>query len=585
MISDQVSLVMDTLVWANGMEYTYDGITGLKVDSLYKVADGTINITTLKYYGRYPMKFDLMSFVTPYGINLDLGQNGKTWTFDVTDFGPILKGWKRITVEDGGQWMEDMDIQFAFIVGTPSREVLDIRQIWRPANKTNADILADKAFEPRQFKMNGNGSYFKIRTLITGHGQEGEFIPRSHSLNINEGNPEFSWQVWKGCAENPVYPQGGTWIYDRAGWCPGAPTNLQESDITALVTPGQSHWIDYTMAAATGSSNYTVSNQMVTYGNANFSLDAALIDITAPSNKVEYYRSNMICTQPTIVIQNNGTTPLTQVLIKYWLNNSTQPLTYTWTGNLSYLQKTNVSLPSDAQLWSALLPSNNVFHAQIEQCNGVSDSYLINNKFHSSFSIPDVLPSPFIIMLYTNNAPTETSYKLLNEGGQVLFEKNNLAAKKIYRDTFTLGVGCYQLIVEDSDEDGLSFFANSDGAGYINVRRINGSVIKSFDPDFGKRIVYNFTVDYPLSFDDLYGQKQTTVFPNPSQGVFTLSLADDAQQLIVTDAMGKLIMTQEISSQNLSEFKLDLTNQPNGLYLLRIKGAQRDELIKMMIAK
>ncbi|MBK8441874.1 MAG: hypothetical protein IPL35_00010 [Sphingobacteriales bacterium] len=26
--------------------------------------------------------------------------------------------------------------------------------------------------------------------------------------------PQFQWQVWKECADNPLYPQGGTWIFD-----------------------------------------------------------------------------------------------------------------------------------------------------------------------------------------------------------------------------------------------------------------------------------------------------------------------------------------------------------------------------------
>ena len=56
-----------------------------------------------------------MSFVTPYGINLNLGIDGKTWTFDMTDFTPVFNGQKQITVERGGQWQEDMDIRFLFL--------------------------------------------------------------------------------------------------------------------------------------------------------------------------------------------------------------------------------------------------------------------------------------------------------------------------------------------------------------------------------------------------------------------------------------------------------------------------------------
>ena len=124
------------------------------------------------------MAFQIMSFVTPYGAYLDLGTYGKTWYFDVTDFAPILKGLKRINMTSGGQWQEDMDIKFHFIVGTPPRDVVDIQQIWRPQSKGYNSILNENSFEPRDVKLNSNAVSYKLRTVITGHGQEGEFISR-----------------------------------------------------------------------------------------------------------------------------------------------------------------------------------------------------------------------------------------------------------------------------------------------------------------------------------------------------------------------------------------------------------------------
>jgi len=580
--SDVVSLVTDTLVWAAGQEFTYHGNTNAIVDSVYKPAEQTVTMSQLAYYGRYPMKFEIMSFVTPYGINLDLGPNGKTWTFDVTDFAPVLKGIKRMTVAEGGQWMEDMDIRFAFIVGTPTREVLDVRQIWRSASKSYADIIADKVFEKRQFKFRPDANAFMVKSVISGHGQEGEFIPQTHLFNVNEGTSEFSWQVWKECANNPIFPQGGTWIYDRAGWCPGAPTFCQEMDITSLVSPGQNHWLDYSVSSASGASNYFVSNQLVSYSSPNYNLDASLIDIAAPTDKVEYSRANMICTQPTIKVQNTGTTALTSIKIKYWINNSTQPNFYTWTGSIAFMQKQTISLPSDAQLWNSLKPNGNVFHAQLVEANGAMDQNSYNNLYHSIFSIPDVIPSKFIIMLYTNSAPGETSYRIVNEWGTTLFTKNNFAAKKIHRDTFNLGVGCYQLIVEDSDDDGLSFFANSDGNGYINIRRINNAIVKSFEPDFGKSIVYNFTVDYPLAYETLNPPLKATLFPNPSTGVFNLKFNPEALSYSVVSPEGKILFSNVFDTPNSGKYRLDLSDYPDGLYMVRIKYSQGEELLKVM---
>lgn len=207
---DTVEEISENTYWEADMEYTYDAATGLELSSEEVASTGSIEVGTLNYQRRFPSKYEIMSFVTPYGINLDLGPEGETWTFDVTDFAPILKGNKRMTMERGGQRQEDMDVKFLFYVGTPAREVIDIEQIWRTDSRGYTSILDDSYFAPRDLMMNPDASAFKIRTTITGHGQEGEFIPRQHYVDINGGANEFSWNVWKACASNPIYPQGGT---------------------------------------------------------------------------------------------------------------------------------------------------------------------------------------------------------------------------------------------------------------------------------------------------------------------------------------------------------------------------------------
>ncbi len=570
--SDEVSTIMDTMFWEYSNEYIYDANTLVVTDTIVRVKDGTINITDLSYFKRSPMKFEIMSFVTPYGINLNLGPNGKTWTFDVTDFTPILRGAKRMTVERGGQWQEDMDIKFAFIVGTPARKVIDIRQIWPVHYMSFADISSDKYFAPKDVELPSNAMGFKIRSSITGHGQEGEFIARNHYINLNGGIHEFTWPVWKTCGKNPIYPQGGTWIYDRAGWCPGSPTEMNEFDITDYVNSNHEVNIDYGIDMATGNSKYIVNNQIVAYGDTNFTLDAAIIDITAPTTKVEYARTNSICSNPGIIIKNNGKTPLTSLDIKYWINNSNNPNTFHWTGLLKFNESLEVNVNADSNLWSSLLPSNNIFHAKVENPNGGSDEYSYNNEYTSHFVIPDVIPSEFQVMLYTNNAASETSYKIYDSHNNVIFSKSGLSNKKLYRDTFHLGVGCYKLEVLDSDGDGLKFFANNDGNGYISFRKLNNMVIKNFEPNFGSSIIYNFTIDYPLSYEELHPSNVASVYPNPNNGSFIIDFEGEiANRIIVNDIMGRQILKKDISNiGNNRRTEIDIRGQAPGVYFVTL---------------
>jgi hypothetical protein len=542
--NNNYSLASTYFYYQAGYTYVYNGDNLQLLDSVLIPTTGTINITQLNYMRRSPSRFQIMSFVTPYGNGLDLGVNGKTYTFDVTDFAPLLKGTKRMTMDAGGQWQEDMDIKFLFIVGTPPREAKDITNLWKVDAVDYANIMNDNYYEPRTYAIDPSGKYFKVRTVISGHGQEGEFIPRYHLFNINGGADEFNWQVLKGCAENPVYPQGGTWVYDRAGWCPGMATDIQENDITPYVTPGTNAIVDYNITTASGDSRYWVSNQLVTYGAANFTLDASIIDVKNPSKKIEYARNNAICGRPIVTLRNSGKTPLTTAVIDYWVNDHSPKESFTWTGNLAFMETIDVTLPYNDNLWGGVKGAiGNVFHAEVRNPNAGTDEYALNNKFNSAFDITGVVPSNFIIWFKSNNDIFINSYELRNGNGDSIFARNLVPANTLYKDTFKLAVGCYQLIIKDAGEDGLSWWANSaQGSGFCYIKKGNGTTMKVFNPDFGKSIVYNFTIDFPMKYEDIYKEHLITLYPNPAHQQFTIEAAYIQQaKVAVYNTYGQLV--------------------------------------------
>ncbi|MCD4736942.1 MAG: hypothetical protein K8R53_12935, partial [Bacteroidales bacterium] len=474
MLHDSINIASNNLFWQSGYEYVYNP-DGILIDSIEILPTGTIELTELPYYKRYPCKYEIMSFVTPYGIYLDLGMEGKTWYFDITDFTPFLKGWKRMTVELGGQRQEDMDIKFLFIVGTPPRDVLDNNQIWRASGQGYQNILNDRAYEPRIFPMDPNGEYFKIRSIVTGHGQQGEFVPRMHQLNIDEGNLEFEWQIWTECSIIPIYPQGGTWLYDRAGWCPGDPSDVAEFDITQYVTPGQSHIIDYGLEYASGQSSYQVNHQLVTYGSANFVNDAALQVITKPNTTAAYQRFNPACTHPIALIQNTGSETLTSLNLEYYVEGG-QLLTYNWTGSLDFMETEEVELEiPDYDFWSG---TENKFYVLISNPNGEEDEYQYNNTIGLEFAeveLIDIDVTPLIIECKTNLQGYHTSYTLTDLAGNIILERDNLENNTAYSDEVTLGLGCYKLRIDDSGDNGLYYWHQPQyGSGYFRVRENSG---------------------------------------------------------------------------------------------------------------
>ncbi|MBL6872983.1 MAG: T9SS type A sorting domain-containing protein [Flavobacteriales bacterium] len=578
---DEVNTVFENSYW--GLESkTFNGETGQEISSTSVNSEGTITINQLEYYRRWPAKIEIMSFVTPYGLGLNLGPTGKTWTFDMTDFLPVFNGKKRMTMERGGQWMEDMDIKFLFILATPPRDVIGFNQLWRPVSRSYSSLESDRYFAPRDIKLNTNAKYYKIRSAITGHGQEGEFIPRQHYININGGATEFNWQVWKECAENPIYPQGGTWIYDRAGWCPGAPTDVKHYDITELVGNNSTVSIDYGVLNASGTSNYIINNQLITYGEINHDLDASVVEVREPSNRVEFSRYNSICHTPKVVIKNTGKTTLTTLVIKYWINNATSPQSYNWTGSLDFNETETVSLPSPLSLWLTVNPSNNVFHVEVSSPNGSADEYEHNNLYHSEFEIPDVLPEEIVIYFKTNNVGSESSYKIIDNEGNSVFSRSGLGNNTTYRDTIQLEYGCYTFRVDDSDDDGIDFWANNNGVGACRIFKPGSGLIKNFDGDFGDNINFNFTVGSPLKYEDFYETSRLSIYPNPANDIFFVEGEEvENAEINILDSQGREVNLSHSTSKN--KLSYDSGKLPNGIYLIQIIGDKINETKRLII--
>ena len=584
LVDDDILGIDTTYLYQVVPEILYDGETGDSIGAYSPNSiDGTLTMSDLTYFRRWPMKFEIMSFVTPYGLYLDLGPNGKTWNFDLTDFSPVFKGDMRLTMERGGQWNEDYDIQFLFIVGTPPSDVLENQQIWRNNYNGYSAIISDAVYEPRTITLLPQAEKFKIRSAITGHGQEGEFIPRTHQFNIDGGGDEFTWQVWKECADNPVYPQGGTWIYDRAGWCPGMPTDLKEMDITQYVNPGQSHLFDYDLASATGTSNYIVNHQLVQYGAPNFNLDGRIIDIMHPTNYVEYAKENPICANPSFRFQNSGSQTITEIEFNYWVNDASSAETYVWNGTLEFMEIIDIELPAPQSLWSSITQGGmNKFHVEISKVNGITDEYSWNNKYTSEFVIPDVLPRNFYVNFKTNNAALESSYQLINQYGDILFSRTGMTNGTIYRDTFDLTIGCYQLKINDTGDDGIDFWANSDGLGQLYLREVGGSTIKVFNGDFGGGLTYNFSIEYPLSYDELIKQNLFTVFPNPAQNHFWIEGADISNaEITIYDALGNKIHIESEKFGN--RFKFESSILTKGVYSIQLSYQNKTQVEKIII--
>jgi len=594
-IHDVVNLVTTTYLYETVPLNIYNGDTGALTGTIAVAPQGQLTVTNLSYYKRYPFYNEIMSFVTPYGKGLSLGIDGKSWYYDVSDFAPLLKGKKRFLMTLGGENQEQMDIEFWFIVGTPPRTVLEFNQLWQGAARIGgssiASVINDTRFSVLNVPIPAAGQQFKVRSTITGHGQHGEFGQNggviTHYFNINGGANEFSWPITMKCSANPVFPQGGTWVYSRQGWCPGAASLLTENNITSFVTPGSTVTLDYNCSnpqVPTGDYRYIAAHQLVTYGPANHTTDAAIEDVLAPSTKVLYSRTNPMCASPVILVRNTGSGNVTSMDIDYWMNNAGTKETYQWTGSLAYMDTLSITLPI-GQLWAhSLNPNNNRFHAEIKNVNGSADQYSFNNFYHSDVVLPDLLPNEFVVEFKTNNNPFENSYTLVDDAGNVVPGASSLSSPNTtYADTYILD-GCFKLVVQDVAGDGLQWWANTaQGSGLVRIKNASGAILKSFQTDFGSGFEYSFSTIPP----DFVGLKKQNfaagikVFPNPAHDKFQVSGTGlEISDLKITDVLGRAV--EATVTKEKTGLVIDAGGLKAGVYLVSITK-ENETLIKKIV--
>ena len=576
--------------------YLYDE-DGNILETYPLMADGTINITDLTYHTKRPAKFEILSLVTPYGNGLDLGQAGKTFTFDVTDFAPILKGERFLSMEMGGQNQEEMDIEFLFITGTPMRDVLSIENVWPFARGWFEPIQNDNVFEPRQMRLNPDADAHKLRLSVTGHGQNGEFVSREHYLNVDGGTQDFRFDVWKACGENPIYPQGGTWIFDRAGWCPGMATDLHEFMLPENV--GSTVELDYGVNGAfMAEANYLVSTQLVSYGPPNFSLDVAVVDVMRPSMKVEYERFNPACDDPIVVVKNNGSTPITSMGINYGVVNGNADV-YMWAGDPIMMGETReIALPVSDYLFWETNEEEPEFIVGVFGPNEGTDEYAANNQMRSRFEPAWVVDfEGLAIQLRTNNRPAENRYLIRDASGEVVMERTNMSAATTYRDEIMLPPGCYSLTLEDDGGDGLDFWywavvGQNVGTGNVSLRRKITETLylamQNFNPDFGGDLHFDFIIPQAVNTEEELEQaRRFSMYPNPARNYTVVELTgfngeDLDWQLI--DLNGRVLRQGQTTvidaKQTLQISTQDLTA---GMYTVRVLAAGKQYVKELVV--
>jgi len=545
------------------------------------------------------MDLEMVRFITPYG-NSFTGLWNFQWTMDISDFASFLHdsieiGYVHTGYETnvGRGWM--VTLEFFMVEGTPVSDFISLSPLW------NGSYTYGNAADPiENHLVNVNKSFASnaarahLRINHTGHGSDNngcsEFCNAYRDLYY-DGNFVERIQRWRTCGDNALYPQAGTWVYDRGNWCPGAVVYPYQKDFDVAANSSHSFDIDmeaYTITSPSG--NEYVVGYLFEYAAPNAAVDASIEEILEPNDMKQFSRHNPICAEPRIVIRNNGSQNLSSATIAYGFNNQPQ-FNYNWSGNLSFGESDTVTLPGTLVAQSG----QTTFTATLLNPNGTSDEYPLDNS-HSANAVipPSYNVNTIVVEFKSNNEPQDNAYRLLDENNNVILERTqgSMAANITYKDTLVLSNGCYRLIVDDIKDgggDGLAFWANNnDGSGYVRLRSLN-NILKSFSADFGSLIDYSFTLGSVFtSTANIEQQVDIVIFPNPNSGVFSIDFASNSNgiaQVEIYDLKGSKIMGENYAYSQNTRQTIDMSSQPNGIYLVKITGEFGMKMQKVVLSR
>ncbi len=582
---DEITVADDTIsVWVAGYRPVYEGCE--LVDSVNVGYDDQLIKEDYVYYGEpFEIKdrFEIARFITPYGIGMDLGEQGFTWVYDVTDFAQLLKG--DVDLSAGNQ-QELIDLKFALIEGTPPRDVVKLDTIWgTPRSYLYKDLSDDSLLTDRSLTLEDEAERFKVITRITGHGHNSsngsyphccEWKDNTHYLKVN-GSTFASWHIWlpESCGINPLYPQGGNWAMAREGWCPGDKVKDHEFDITDQVT-SNSVSLDYHISEVPsnnqgmGYGNYVMAMYLAQYGPANYSLDAEVYEVISPSNQDYYSRKNPICSEPQIIIRNNGDQNLTSLRVTYGVSGGEEHY-YDWTGDLEPMEKASVYLPAfGADFWIG--DTDHIFTATVSNPNGGDDMYPDNDSYTTSFEMPDIYDKVVFKGKLPNNQ-NEYDIYLKDEQGDIVLKYEGMPHNQEFYIRPELEYGCYVLEVIDQMHMGLDYMYIG-FPGYLKIVDDNDQVIKVFEPEFGKELKYSFRIGDVTYIEEPNLDLMFDLYPNPSDSKIILESEkfEGDIRIEIFGVNGNMIYRSDEYSENHFEKRIDVSNWTPGFYIAVVKS-------------
>jgi len=325
----------------------------------------------------------------------------------------------------------------------------------------------------------------------------------------------------------------------------GVDVQLSELNVVAFISESQQDIISGAEATPT-------------YEGLEYSNDATLLSIEDNLN------GNCGETaSPVVVIQNSGTDAINSLSVEYSINNGSSE-TYSWSGSLGSLQSTSIELPSISYSPSDT-NSVNIILSGDENNENNSDVFYFDqsNSYETSTVTLD---------LVTDNYGSETTWEFTDSSGNIVaqgggYSNNNTSSSEI---EIPSADECYTFTINDSYGDGICC---QYGTGSYSITDDSGNVIVS-GGEFSSTESNTFRVGGSLGLNS-FMDENLKIFPNPSNGVFTIKTTLTNSSYKVHNLIGQTIKSGFINNGTNS---IDIRNSIDGIYFITIESKNGEKI-------
>jgi len=285
--------------------------------------------------------------------------------------------------------------------------------------------------------------------------------------------------------------------------------------------------------------------------------------MTSVSNLPEASCAGMIT--PLTEIRNFGNTDLTSLTLKCEVN-GIEYSSYEWTGNLAFLERTEVELPAVS------FPAEEVNTIKIYGINpnGNPDEYPQNDTIFAELEQPEPVPNDVSLMIMLDDNPEETTWEVLDDMGTVVYSGGPYSTPGgIVEESFILdNNACYQFYFYDAGGNGLTdnFFALFHGGGTIILRGVG---------NFGSSIGTDFQTDDDVSVPEIAFETDAKVYPNPFSNYTNVVVSTNQVshiKLNVYNILGGMVYQSDEGMHPAGENKIRISGEglENGIYFVQI---------------